>query len=464
MDPIESALTSRRPLGPSSRPPGSVGEGGISVQAFVDVLRNRQFRLLFIGQGISALGDWVGTLAFIVAAGELAPGNEAAIAFVLVLRLLPSLFATPLGGVLSDRMDRKSIMVWTDIIRFGIIALVPFIPNLGVLYVLAFAQEVFSLFFLPARDATLPNIVKKEHLEPANALIMGSSFAGIPLAGPVFALLAWVGAQYPAALPGSFIFHERGYAFPFVFDALTYLVSAWFIMRMTLPRHEPVPGGPEEQPFWASAREGARYILSSPLHRGLAWSVSVGMLGGGVLFALGKSYVEETLGGGNVEFGWLMGLFGAGMVGGFFVSQLKPPGGVAWMVRISLIAMGGVLSFMAVFSVLWIGYLAAVGFGLAFSVSVIVAMSAIQAETDDEHRGRVMGSVHMLYRGALVVGALGSAGIATFVPEQGYDLPFGFNPDKNQFALIVSAALIAGGTVGVRGGRSASAPPSSPAP
>ena len=415
------------------------------------MLKTRQFRLLFWGQAISALGDWVGTLAFIVAAGELAPGNEApAIAIVLVLRLLPSLFATPLGGVLSDRWDRKNLMVSSDIIRFGIIALVPFIPRLGVLFALAFLQEVFSLFFLPARDATLPNIVRKERLEPANALVMGSSFAGIPLAGPVFALLAWVGSQYPSRLPGAFIFHERAWAFPFVFDALTYLVSAWFIMRMTLPEHRHEPGI-EEEPFWDAAREGARYVLRSPLHRGLAWSVSVGMLGGGVLFALGKSYVEDTLGGGNVEFGWLMGLFGAGMVMGFFVSQLKPPGGVMWMVRISLLAMGGVLAFMAVFSVLWIGYLAAIGFGLAFSVSVIVAMSAIQAETDDEHRGRVMGAVHMLYRGALVIGALGSAGLATFAPDEGFDLPLGFSPDKNQFALLVAGGLIAAGTVGVRG-------------
>jgi inositol transporter-like SP family MFS transporter len=171
-----------------------------------------------------------------------------------------------------------------------------------------------------------------------------------------------------------------------------------------------------------------------------------------VLFALGIFYVRETLGGGNVEFGWLMGLFGAGMVGGFFISQMKPPGGVMWMVRIALIVMGGVLIFMAVVSVLWVGYLAAVGFGTAFSVSVIVAMSAVQDAADDEHRGRVMGFVHMLFRGTLIIGALGAAGLATAVPSGGIDLPFvGYTPDKNQFALIVAGALIAGGTIGVRG-------------
>ena len=428
--------------------------GGISLDGFKDVYRRRDFRLLFWGQAISAMGDWVGTLAFIAAANQLAPDRPAAVAVVLILRLLPSFFATPIGGILSDRWDRKRIMVWSDLARFAVIALVPFIPKLGVLYLLAFVHEIFSLVFLPARDASVPNIVPKERLEAANSMIMGSSFGGIPLSGPVFALLALAGANFPSALPGAFIFHERPWAFAFVFDALTFLVSAALIQRMVLPKVEHDPDY-EPEPFIASAREGARYILDRPLLRGLAYAVSLGMLGGGVLFALGIGYIEETLGGGNVEFGWLMGLFGLGMVSGFFISQLHPEGGVAWFVRVSLIAMGGVLIFMAVFPVLWIAYLMAIGFGAAFSVSLIVAMSAVQSRTDDEHRGRVMGVVHMLVRGALSVGALASAGIATGVPPGGIDLPVvGFTPDKNQFALLIAGALIAGGTVGVRSHKS----------
>lgn len=421
--------------------------GGISLDGFKEVLAKRDFRLLFWGQAVSAMGDWVGTLAFIAAADQLAPNQPAAVAGVLVLRLIPSFFATPLGGVLSDRWDRKKIMIWSDIGRFGVILLVPFIPKLAVLYALAFASESLSLVFLPARDASIPNLVPKNRLEAANSLVMGSSFAGIPLSGPVFALLAFAGTHFPN-VPGAFVFHERPWAFAFVFDALTFLVSAELIRRMTIPAT--VHANEEREPFFEAAQEGATYIAQRPLLKGLAYAVSLGMLGGGVLFALGISYVDDTLGGGNVEFGWLMGLFGVGMVGGFFVSQLKPPGGVTWMVRIALLTMGGVLVFMALFPVLWIGYLAAIGFGTAFSVSLIVAMSAVQAAADDEHRGRVMGFVHMLVRAALSFGALASAGIATAYPAAGLDLPFAFDPDKNQFALIIAGLLIAAGTVGVR--------------
>jgi MFS family permease len=93
----------------------------MALGGFKEVFRIRDFSLLFWGQAISALGDWVGTLAFIAAAQGLAPGKPAAVVGVLILRLVPSFFATPIGGVLSDRWDRQRIMIWSDVIRFGVI-------------------------------------------------------------------------------------------------------------------------------------------------------------------------------------------------------------------------------------------------------------------------------------------------------------------------------------------------------
>lgn len=447
-DPIPSQTPDPGARDSLPRPPGALPEGALSLQKFREVFALPDFRRLFWGQAISALGDWVGTLAFIVAARELAPDQPAAVAAVLILRLLPSFLATPIGGVLSDRWDRKRIMINSDLARFAVIAAVPLVPNIGALYGFAFASECLALVFLPARDASVPNVVRLDQLEAANALVMGSSFAGIPLSGPVFAGLAWAGGHFPSWVYGERIF-QRSYSFPFVFDAATFLISAALISRLRLPKHERGPGDQMEH-FREALTDGARYILRRPFLRRLAYAVTIAMLGGGVLFALGIGYVRQTLGGSDVGFGWLMGLFGAGMVIGFFVSQLKPIGGVIWMVRISLFVMGGVLIFMAAFPVLWIGYLLAAVFGTAFSVSLIVAMSAVQARTDDEHRGRVMGTVHMLVRGALSIGALGAAAIATAVPDSGLTV-FRFHPDKNQVALLIAGGLIAGGTLVVRG-------------
>jgi MFS family permease len=160
--------------------------------------------------------------------------------------------------------------------------------------------------------------------------------------------------------------------------------------------------------------------------------------------------VNETLHGTPTSFGWLMGIFGAGMVAGFVVSQLKPGRGVTWMLRGSLVAMGGVLIFMAVVPELWIAYLMALVFGTSFSVSLILAMSLVQAQTPDEKRGRVMGFVHMLVRGALVFGGIAS-GVVGQIFKRGVRIPvIDYHADRYQIALIVAGGLIAAGVVGVR--------------
>jgi dTMP kinase len=457
----ERAARTSPAAGGFPRPPGAGLPGpkplptrGLALAGFREVLAVGDFRRLLWGQAVSALGDWVGTLAFIAAAQTLSGGDPAAVVGILILRLVPSLFATPIGGVLSDRLDRQRIMIWSDVIRFGIILLTPFAagtaaaPRLWALYLLAFLHECFSLVFLPARDASVPNIVGSRHLEPANALIMGSSFAGIPLSGPAFALLALAARHYPALLPGDRVLREP-FAFAFAFDALTFLVSAAMIARLRLPPTRPEGAAPE--PFVQSLREGASYIRRSPLHRGLAYAVSLGMLGGGVLFALGIGYVKQTLAGSEVEFGWLMGLFGAGMVAGFVASQIRAERGVMWRIRGAILCMGGVLVFMAIFPVQWIAYMMALVFGTTFSIALILAMSLVQARTPDPMRGRVMAFVHMMVRSALVLGGV-SSGIVGQVFAGGIRVPvIGYRADRYQIALAVAGGLIAAGVGGVRG-------------
>src|SRR5947208_5290939 len=255
------------PIGPAA---------SMSLSGFRDVFRIKDFRRLFWGQGASALGDWVGTLAFISAAQRLQPHQPAAVAIVLILQLIPAFFATPIGGVLSDRWDRKMIMVSADLIRFGLILLVPFFPNIGVLYAIAFAQACFSLVFLPARDASIPNIVQEHHLEAANALVMASSYGGIPLSGPIFALLAWTGTHVDLGQARYFNAHPESFAF--FFDAVTFLVSAALIRRLALGRAAHADENQAEG-FFTSVKEGVQYIGRRPLLRGLAYSCAVAMLG-----------------------------------------------------------------------------------------------------------------------------------------------------------------------------------------
>src|SRR5438874_13113896 len=93
---------------------------------FRGALKSKGFGRLLIGQSVSSLGDWVATFAFIVAAYELSHQNQTAVAIVLVLRLVPPMFAAPVGGVVADRLPRRGILVACLVSRPALIAMVPF--------------------------------------------------------------------------------------------------------------------------------------------------------------------------------------------------------------------------------------------------------------------------------------------------------------------------------------------------
>src|SRR5919201_2459935 len=160
----------------------------------------RGFRRLFAGQAVSGLGDWVATLAFIALAYDITQ-NQTAVAVVLILRLVPPIFAAPVGGVLADRFDRRLVMVSCDLSRAVLILFVPFLGLAG-LYTIAFVHECISLVFLPARDASIPQLVEdREALPLANGLILGSSFGSIPFAAAVFGALRLGASHIPASIP-----------------------------------------------------------------------------------------------------------------------------------------------------------------------------------------------------------------------------------------------------------------------
>ncbi len=372
------------------------------------------FRRLLIGQSVSSLGDWVATLAFIAAAFALTRGDQTAIAAVLLLRLVPPIFAAPLGGVVADRFSRRTIMVASDLVRAALILLVPFVGIVG-LYVLAFVHECVSLFFLPSRDASIPGLVPERKLEQANGLMLAASYGSVPIAAAVFSGLLVVPAHLP--LPSWFQAHPTSPAF--VFDSATFLFSA--AMNAGLPLGRSV--------------------------RALSYGLVVSMFGGGVLFAVGIGYVHQTLGGSDAAFGWLAALWGAGMALGLGVVRLLPGGGSPREFLTSVVACGLVLGLMAMAPVLWMAFVAAVVFGVAFAIAIVLALTMAQERADNRVRGRVMGGVQMLFRAGLGLGALGIGWLAHAAGE--LSLPLAV--DGNQVGLLAGAVLILLGAVAAGG-------------
>ncbi len=415
------------------------------------LLRRGSFRRLLIGQGISALGDWVGTVALIAAAFELT-GSPTAVGGVLVLRLIPPIFAAPLGGVLADRFDRRLMMVSTNLGMAALIAAVPFV-NLAGLYIIALVSESLALLFLPARDATVPDLVPPESLPSANGLIMGSSYGAIPFAAALFSGLRLISGNVPSWVPGSGLLETHPLAVPFFFDAATFVFSA--IMIAGIPTTRRRIEGPLQ--IFEGVTEAFRYARRTPVVRALAIGVGVAMFGGGVLFALGIAYVRETLGGGDVEFGFLVALWGLGMAVGVGTVHLLVKRGEAYVFQLAVAACGGILLAMAFLPFTWLALIAALGFGMSFSVAVMLAVTLLQRFAEERMRGRLLGGAHMLFRVSLALGAIGVGGaVGSFA---GLTVGLGvarIRFDGNQVGLLLGGGLIllgalaAGGVVRAR--------------
>ncbi len=417
---------------------GSTGTFG----GFRTALAARGFRRLFIGQSVSSLGDWVATLAFIAAAFALTHGNQAAVAVVLVLRLVPPIFAAPVGGVVADRLYRRTIMVTCDLSRAALIAVVPFV-GIGLLYAIAFAHECISLFFLPARDASVPLLAPGGALEEANGLILASSYGSIPLAAALFGLLRLGASHIPSWVPFGHLFRSHPTSFAFFFDSASFVFSAAMISRLQL-RRERSRG---DLQLFRDLAEGIRYILDHPGLRSLAYGLVVSMFGGGVLFAVGIGYIHETLGASDAAFGWLSALWGLGMGFGLLTVRRLVKRGRTHAFVMAVTLCGSVLLFMALVPILWLAFIAAVVFGIAFSVAIIVALTLTQEVTQDRIRGRVMGGVQMLFRVGLGLGALGIGALAHSVSSVHLIRTL----DGNQVGLFVGGGLILLGAVASSG-------------
>ncbi len=407
-----------------------VGEVG-----FRPLWRAAGFRRLLIGQAVSATGDWVATFAFIALAFFLT-GNQTAVAVVLVLRLVPPIFAAPVGGVLADRLDRRLVMVTCDLIRAGLIVIVPFF-GIGMLYLIAFLHECVSLVFLPARDASVPLLVpaRDENLPLANGLVLASSFGTIPFAAALFGALRVIASHWPTFLPLAQVIHDHRTAFAFFFDGATFVFSASMIARIPIPRD---PAGAQINLFSGLA-EGFSYLWREPMLRSLSAGLIVSMFGGGVLFAIGIAYIHVTLSGTDADFGWLAALWGLGMgigLGGvrFFVKDRGAP----FVFIASVLACGAVLILMALLPFLALAFGAAVVFGAAFSMAITVALSMAQQVTEDRIRGRIMAGVQMLFRVGLGAGALGMGALAYKIGQ----VTLGVTLDGNQVGMLSGGVVI----------------------
>jgi predicted MFS family arabinose efflux permease len=288
-----------------------------------------------------------------------------------------------------------------DVVRAGMIAVVPFVRALWWIYLWAFMLEVGSIVFLPARDASIPDLVGDDDLPVANGLVLGSSYGTIPLGAGAFALVA--------ALPGAHLL-GRPYALVFWIDALTFIVSALMIMRLTqLGRASTAPAASDQPP----AR--FRDALALPLVRAVLPATIAVAVGLGALFSLGVDFVRQVLHASDAQFGVLIALFGVGAAAGLALLQREKIDDEVRATRCGVAALGVIVAGFSLAPALAFAFLGAIAFGAAAAWTLASGMGALQSHAEGQERVLVFTAFHVVIRAGLATAAIGAGAIADAV-------------------------------------------------
>jgi dTMP kinase len=388
--------------------------------ALAHVVRLRPFRRLWLVFGLSSLGDWLGLLAtstFAAAQFRTSAAQGATFGGIIAVQLMPSLLLGPVAGVVADRFDRRRTMAIADVLRFLLFAS---IPTAGLVLtdraaiiswaaVASFAAQTVSMVWTPAKEAAVPNLLPANRLEAANQLTIITTY-GIT---PVLAALVFAGMSRLPRLG-----RADASVFALYFDALTFAASAavvWFGVR-EISGHGRV-GAAGREDAWDALRRGWRYLIGTPLLRGLLIGLLGAFCGAGVVVGSAKFYAR-SIGGGDASFGLLF----AGLFVGFGLGVAAGPRLAGRLSRrrtfgLSLVLAGAAVMLLAVMPRL-AGALAGVAVtGFGAGSAFLCGVTLIGAEVADEVRGRVFAFVQTSARAMLLlavsaasalVGAVGS--------------------------------------------------------
>lgn len=262
------------------------------------LFRNRNYLLLFSAQIISLTGSGVTTIALALFAYQVVGGASAAtvIGNALMLRILAFLLFSQLAGVLADRANRKAILILADIVRFGLLALFPFVTEVWQIYAMIFAVNVATAFFTPVYEASIPQVVGEAHyvkaLSWSRVAVDVEAVAAPIIAGLLIAVtgLRWI----------------------FWFDAATYLISAALVAMTLLPRLAAAAAAVSLRGFLTEVSHGTRVLFREPaLRQALVLSIAEATAGAAAIVAT-VVYVKAVLLEGEVAFAAVMAMVGLG--------------------------------------------------------------------------------------------------------------------------------------------------------
>ena len=370
------------------------------------VLSIKPFRRLWIATSLSSLGDWLSLVALASLASALAGAGAAAqysaVGGVWLSSLLPALILGPLAGAVADRLDRRLNMIVGDVLRAALYLSIPldlslhFVNPLTWIYAVQFVASCVSLFWTPAKDASVPNLVPPDKLEQANQYSLFTTFGTAPVAGLIFSLLSLVSR----ALGGiSHYFTTNPVNLALYFNTVTFVVSALTIYALReIPKRQlsaRISAPSMARTIW----DGWRFIGQTQVVRGLVIGMVGAFAAGGVVVGLGQPYIKHTLHGGDAGWGIVFAAIFVGLAGGMFLGMRILRGlSRRRLFGLSIASAAIPLALIALIPNLVVVVLLVVVLGAFAGVAYVTGYTIVGREVDDDTRGRVFAFLYSAIR------------------------------------------------------------------
>jgi dTMP kinase len=285
------------------------------------------------------------------------------------------------------------------------LVVLPFWTNLFGLIVLSFSIEVLTLLWGPAKDATVPNIVKDpDQLASANSLGLFAAFGMFPVGAILFALLAAV-SSWLANFHALNSLHPQQASLAIWVDAMTFVTSAILISRLRLPKGErEVKERPPARQTWTDIVEGLKFIRSNPLVRGVMIGLAGGLLAGGCIVPLGAIFADQVLGATPSAFGFLTTALGIGAAIGvvtlLWIQKRLPREAVF---TFAVVATGVAIAVVAWVVTLAFAILLVAAVGAGAGCAYVTGFTLLQESVSDEMRGRTFATLYTIVRVCLLL-------------------------------------------------------------
>ena len=367
------------------------------------LLGGRDFRLFFGGQFVSNVGNAITDFALPLLVYQLT-GSELGLGLAFAIRMVPYLLFGLAIGAWVDRLDRKRLMVASDLLNAALLLPIPILALAGALpveliFVFLFLSSALNIVYDTGQFAAVYSLVNEDELAKANGRTRASYQASSVIGAPIVGLLLWLGVRLEVVL---------------VIDTLTFVVSA--ISLLAVGRSFNPPAGDEPTPvstILSDIREGLRFVTGNPLMRATLTMSALINLTTTVVPATIIAFGTENLRASQAQLGILTAV-GAGCAILLALSAAPLRERLPFnVVTLGAVLVSGILVVaLALTSNLWVA-MPLWGLALGFTILFNVCLTTLwQQITPPRMMGRVMATAQVLSWSIIPVGALGGSLIA----------------------------------------------------